>query len=248
MEKFVILSHLQSALTAMLTRLREWIDRQRFVKGPSADGEHGQVLATDGQGGRYWATVQTPNAVEDALKTAKEYTDEKTRGLLAADELDTAIDTALAEAKASGKFDGADGQDGAKGDKGDPGEKGADGVSVTHSWSGTTLTVTSASGTSSANLKGDKGDKGDTGANGSNGSNGVSCTHSWSGTTLSVTSASGTSSADLKGEKGDKGETGADGAPGYTPVKGTDYYTAADKTEMVNMVIAALPTWTGGTY
>lgn len=41
---------------------------------------------------------------------------------------------------------------------------------------------------------------------------------------------------------------GADGAPGYTPVKGTDYYTDADKTEMVNMVIAALPTWTGGSY
>lgn len=33
---------------------------------------------------------------------------------------------------------------------------------VTHSWNGTTLTVTSASGTSSSDLKGDKGDKGDT--------------------------------------------------------------------------------------
>lgn len=32
-----------------------------------------------------------------------------------------------------------------------------------------------------------------------------------------------------------------DGAPGYTPVKGTDYYTAADKAELVNAVIAALP-------
>lgn len=38
---------------------------------------------------------------------------------------------------------------------------GKDGISVTHSWEGTTLIVTSASGTSSANLKGDKGDKGD---------------------------------------------------------------------------------------
>ena len=35
---------------------------------------------------------------------------------------------------------------------------GSDGISATHSWSGTTLTVTSASGTSSADLKGDKGD------------------------------------------------------------------------------------------
>lgn len=42
---------------------------------------------------------------------------------------------------------------------------GEDGISVTHSWSGTTLNVTSASGTSSANLKGDKGDTGATGLN-----------------------------------------------------------------------------------
>ena len=44
---------------------------------------------------------------------------------------------------------------------------GKDGVSATHFWSGTRLTMTSASGTSSADLKGDKGDpgdKGDTGA------------------------------------------------------------------------------------
>lgn len=38
------------------------------------------------------------------------------------------------------------------------------------------------------------------------------------------------------------------GADGKTPVKGTDYYTEADKTEMVNRVINALPTWTGGNY
>ena len=41
------------------------------------------------------------------------------------------------------------------------------------------------------------------------------------------------------GLKGDKGDT---------PVKGTDYWTAADKTEIVNDTLAALPTWTGGGY
>ncbi len=46
-------------------------------------------------------------------------------------------------------LDGADGKDG------------TNGVSATHSWNGTTLTITSASGTSSANLKGEKGDTGD---------------------------------------------------------------------------------------
>ena len=41
---------------------------------------------------------------------------------------------------------------------------------------------------------------------------------------------------------------GAKGDPGYTPVKGTDYYTEADKTELVNQVISTLPTWNGGSY
>lgn len=40
------------------------------------------------------------------------------------------------------------------------GRDGANGVSCTHSWNGTVLTVTSASGTSSADLKGEKGDTG----------------------------------------------------------------------------------------
>ena len=44
------------------------------------------------------------------------------------------------------------------------------------------------------------------------------------------------------------GQPGKDGEDGYTPVKGTDYYTEADKTEMVSAVLSALPTWTGGSY
>lgn len=48
-----------------------------------------------------------------------------------------------------------------------------------------------------------------------------------------------------RGEKGDKGDTGADGK---TPVKGTDYWTEADKAEIVNDTLAALPEWTGGSY
>lgn len=51
-----------------------------------------------------------------------------------------------------------------------------------------------------------------------------------------------------KGDKGDKGDTGPAGADGKTPVKGVDYFTAEDKTELVNSVLAALPTWTGGSY
>ena len=48
-----------------------------------------------------------------------------------------------------------------------------------------------------------------------------------------------------KGEKGDKGDKGADG---HTPVKGTDYFTEEDKTELVNAVLAAMPVAEGVSY
>ena len=51
-----------------------------------------------------------------------------------------------------------------------------------------------------------------------------------------------------KPSRGEKGDTGAAGADGYTPVKGTDYWTEADKAEIVADTLAALPTWTGGNY
>ena len=57
--------------------------------------------------------------------------------------------------------DGANGKDGVNGVDGKDGVNGKDGVSATHSWDGTVLTITSASGSSSADLKGGKGDKGD---------------------------------------------------------------------------------------
>lgn len=122
---------------------------------------------------------------------------------------------------------------GAKGDKGEKGDRGERGV------------------------QGVAGAKGETGAQGAKGADGTPATHRWSGTTLYVTSASGTSSANLKGEKGDKGDTGAtgangkdgspgkDGVDGKTPVKGTDYFTAADKAEMVKAVIDSLPVYDG---
>lgn len=67
---------------------------------------------------------------------------------------------------------GIQGAQGLKGETGAQGQKGADGTPATHKWNGTTLYITSASGTSSADLKGDKGDKGDTGATGANGKDG----------------------------------------------------------------------------
>ena len=49
---------------------------------------------------------------------------------------------------------------------------------------------------------------------------------------------------ELKGEKGDTGEqgpAGQNGVDGYTPQKGVDYFTEADKQELVQDVLNALP-------
>ena len=184
--------------------------------------------------------VQSVNGRTGEVKlTAKDL------GAISQDDLQEATNETLAQAKASGEFDGKDGQDGqdgytpqkgvdyfdgqpgkdgADGEPGQPGKDGnpgKDGVPATHKWSGTTLTITSASGTSSADLKGDKGDKGDTGSQGAPGE---------------------------KGEKGEPGEKGDKGDPGYTPVKGIDYYTGTDKNEMVSAVLAALPNGDGVSY
>lgn len=46
-------------------------------------------------------------------------------------------------------------------------------------------------------------------------------------------------------EEGMKSYSIHHGKDGYTPVKHVDYYTAADKAEMVSAVLAALPVYTG---
>ena len=69
------------------------------------------------------------------------------------------------------------------------------------------------------------------GTPGKPGKDGISATHEWNGTVLTITSASGTSSADLKGDTG---------AAGKTPVRGTDYWTAADIAEIKSYVDEAI--------
>ena len=82
---------------------------------------------------------------------------------------------------------GPQGEPGVKGDKGDAftyadftqeqlealrgpaGKDGKDGVSITHTWNGTSLSITSASGTSQVDFKGEKGDQGQIGPQGPQG-------------------------------------------------------------------------------
>lgn len=81
---------------------------------------------------------------------------------------------------------------------------------VTHSWEGTVLTVTSTSGTSSADLKGDPGKDGIDGKDGRDGTDGKD------------------------------GVDGKDGEDGKTPIYGTDYFTEAEKNAFVNEVLNSL--------
>lgn len=50
-----------------------------------------------------------------------------------------------------------------------------------------------------------------------------------------------------RGDKGDPGTPGKSGTDGHTPVKGTDYWTASDKAEIVAEVVSALPKYGGET-
>ena len=224
--------------------------------------------------------------------------------LLDADVLPEAIDSALAQAKASGEFDGASGTRGtgilkvttaptsyttSAGGKtpikrmsistiktqAGVGEV-LIGDSISHSYylyHIYHLDSTYAYMDVSQSIRGSQGE-------GKDGNDGVSPTvavsKSGKVTTISITDAGGTKSATINdGENGTSvtvanvsesavsggtntivfsdGKTvniknGKDGSNGKTPVKGIDYFTEADQTDVVNSVLAALPTWTGGSY
>jgi hypothetical protein len=128
---------------------------------------------------------------------------------------------------------------------GKDGSNGKDGVSCTHSWNGTTLTITSASGTTSANLKGETGL---TGATGKDGYTPIKGKDYFDG----VNGKNGIDGKDgytpVKGIDYFDGKDGKNGVDGKTPVKGVDYYTEADKLEMVDLVLSALPSSEGVSY
>ena len=118
---------------------------------------------------------------------------------------------------------GPQGEVGPQGPVGPEGPKGADG----------TMTFEDLTPEQKASLKGDKGDKGDTGAAGPQGEPGPKGDKGDPGP---------------QGPKGDTGETGAQGPQGLqgepgtngtTPVKGVDYWTAADQTSIINQLTSA---------
>lgn len=82
-------------------------------------------------------------------------------------------------------------------------------------------------------LKGDKGEQGIQGIAGKDGTNGTNGKDGYT---------------PIKGVDYFDGKDGSDGKDGYTPIKGTDYYTEADKQEMVQLVLAVLPSSEGVSY
>ena len=237
-------------------------------------------------------------------------------------ELDSAINTALAQAKASGDFNGPQGPQGPQGEQGpqgpqgEQGPQGPQGEQGPQGGKGDPFTYDDFTQEQINTLKGEKGDpftyndftpeqlaalKGEPGYTPQKGidyNDGVSITHKWEGAILTITSASGTSSANLKGEKGDsftyedfteeqlkdligpQGDTGysphvdittqqqtdgrnkviitvtskeengeiltytgeiIDGEPGETPQRGVDYWTIEDQQAIINEVLAAIP-------
>ena len=148
---------------------------------------------------------------------------------------------------------GATGAPGKDGTDGKPGAAGADGVTPHIGDNGNWYVGSTDTGKPSRGATGAPGKDGTDGKPGAAGATGpagvpgkdghspvVTATKSGKTTTISVDGAAIATVED--GAKGDPGKTGK------TPVRGTDYWTAADKQEIVNSVIAALPDGTEVSY
>lgn len=94
-------------------------------------------------------------------------------------------------------------------------------------------------------VKGDRGDKGDKGDSGGHYQPGVTSENK--GDYTAVTFDFTKSLADMASVTGKTIHIphGKEGRAGASPVRGTDYWTPEDKTEIVNAVLAALPVYDG---
>ena len=135
--------------------------------------------------------------------------------------------------------DGADGK---------PGAAGADGVTPHIGDNGNWYVGSTDTGKPSRGATGAPGKDGADGKPGAAGADGVTPHIGDNGNWYLGSTDTGNPSRGATGAPGKDGEKGEPGTPGKTPVRGTDYWTAADKQEIVNSVIAALPDGTEVSY
>lgn len=175
------------------------------------------TLTPDGQGGYTEETVET-GSFDVKLSIGSNIEEATAYGVSIEQILKVVADVPLMENEASLYI-----VKGPAGPVGPQGEKGADG----------TMTFEDLTPEQKASLKGDKGDKGDTGAAGPQGEPGPKGDKGDPGP---------------QGPKGDPGENGPQGPQGLqgepgtngtTPVKGVDYWTAADQTSIINQLKTA---------
>lgn len=141
---------------------------------------------------------------------------------------------------------GATGAPGLKGDTGAPGKDGKDGtngITPTIGANGNWYLGTTDTGKPSRGEKGDPGAPGKDGADGKQGAagtDGITPHIGENGNWYIGNTDTGKPSRGVAGAKGSDGANGKDGAQGEkgadgkTPVKGTDYWTAADKQEIID--------------
>ena len=134
---------------------------------------------------------------------------------------------------------GAPGKDGADGK---PGAAGADGITPHIGDNGNWYLGSTDTGKPSRGATGAPGKDGAAGKPGAAGADGVTPHIGDNGNWYLGETDTGKPSRGATGAKGDPG------TPGKTPVRGTDYWTVADKQEIVNSVIAALPDGTEVSY
>ena len=140
---------------------------------------------------------------------------------------------------------GAPGKNGADGK---PGATGADGVTPHIGGNGNWYIGSTDTGKPSRGATGAKGDAGATGPAGAPGKDGAKGDPGAPGAAGPAGAPGKDGAPGAQGAQGEKGDKGDPGTPGKTPIRGTDYWTAADKQEIVNSVIAALPDGTEVSY
>lgn len=149
-------------------------------------------------------------------------------GAISQGDLQTATNEVLAQAKASGEFDGADGQDGA------PGQ---DGITPTIGENGNWYLGDTDTGKPSRGETGPAGADGRDGADGQPGENGTdgysptaNVTQNDNGAIITITDKNGTTMATVtNGKDGADGNPGADGRPGKDGADGKSAYQYAQE-------------------